>query len=46
MDILQAEGLKVTFQYMGRPDRSSPATGSVYRHKVEQAELVQNCLKV
>ncbi len=46
MDILQAEGLKVNFQYVGRPDRASPATGSVYRHKVEQAELVQNCLKV
>ncbi len=45
-EILGSEGLKVNLHYVGRPDRSSPATGSVYRHKVEQAELVQNCLKV
>ena len=46
MDLIASEGLKLNLQYVGRPDRSSPATGSVYRHKVEQAELVQNCLKV
>jgi 2-oxoglutarate dehydrogenase E1 component len=45
-DLIAASGLKVSLQYIGRPDRASPATGSVYRHKVEQAELVQNCLKV
>jgi 2-oxoglutarate dehydrogenase E1 component len=45
-DLIASEGLKLSLQYVGRPDRSSPATGSVYRHKAEQAEIVQNCLKV
>jgi len=45
-DLIANEGLKLSLQYVGRPDRASPATGSVYRHKVQQAEIVQNCLKV
>ncbi len=28
--------------YVGRSERSSPATGSIYRHKVEQAEIIKN----
>lgn len=45
-EIIQDLKLKIDFHYVGRPDRASPATGSIYRHKVEQAELVQKCLKV
>jgi 2-oxoglutarate dehydrogenase E1 component len=45
-ELIRKEGLKVDLQYVGRPDRASPATGSIYRHRAEQAELVQNCLKV
>jgi 2-oxoglutarate dehydrogenase E1 component len=41
------EGLnsKATFSYVGRPDRASPSTGSLYRHKVEQSELIQQVFK-
>lgn len=45
-EIIGASGVKVNLHYVGRPDKASPATGSVYRHKVEQTELVQNCLKI
>jgi 2-oxoglutarate dehydrogenase E1 component len=45
-DIIAKEGLKLNLQYAGRPDRASTATGSVYRHKVEQAELVQSVFKI
>lgn len=45
-EIIQTEGLKVDLQYVGRGDKASPATGSVYKHRAQQAELVQNCLKV
>lgn len=45
-EMLQEMRLKVDFHYVGRPDRSSPATGSIYRHRNEQNELVQKCLKI
>lgn len=45
-EMIDAEKFKVKLSYVGRPDRASPATGSVYRHKVEQAQLVQDCLAV
>lgn len=32
--------------YVGRPERSSPATGSVYRHKTEQADLVKKAFEI
>ncbi|HRO67525.1 MAG TPA: hypothetical protein PL182_08180 [Pseudobdellovibrionaceae bacterium] len=38
------EGLKQELEYVGRPERSSPATGSVYRHKVEQAEIIKKVM--
>lgn len=44
-ELIESEGLKVDLKYVGRPDRASPATGSVYRHRVEQAQLVQDCFK-
>ena len=36
----------LNFVYVGRGERSSPATGSIYRHKVEQSELIKNCFQV
>lgn len=46
-DIMTKNGFdKIDLQYVGRPERSSPATGSIYRHKAEQAELVANCFKI
>ena len=46
LELFEKEGLKLNLQYVGRPHRASPATGSVYRHRAEQAEIVQTCLKV
>jgi 2-oxoglutarate dehydrogenase E1 component len=46
-EILVREGLsKINLSYVGRGERSSPATGSLYRHKVEQAELVKNAFSI
>lgn len=44
-ELLAKENLKLDFKYVGRPERSSPATGSVYRHQVEQNEIIQGCFK-
>jgi 2-oxoglutarate dehydrogenase E1 component len=41
-EVLLKEGLaKLSLHYVGRGERSSPATGSIYRHKAEQAEIVK-----
>ncbi len=45
MEVLMSENIKVSMKYVGRPERSSPATGSIYRHKIEQAEIIANCFK-
>lgn len=45
MDTLRSENLKLNLTYVGRPEKASPATGSLYRHKAEQAEIVANCFK-
>jgi 2-oxoglutarate dehydrogenase E1 component len=46
-ELFLKEGLsKLSLHYVGRGDRSSPATGSPYRHKVEQAEIVKNCFSI
>lgn len=42
VEVVTQAGLKLGFQYVGRPERSSPATGSVYRHKIEQAEITKS----
>ncbi|MBX3041908.1 MAG: 2-oxoglutarate dehydrogenase E1 component, partial [Bdellovibrionaceae bacterium] len=42
--LLAKEGVKAELEYVGRPERSSPATGSVYRHKVEQAEIIKKVM--
>lgn len=45
-EMIEKEGFNLKLHYAGRPDRSSPATGSIYRHKVEQAQLVADCFKI
>lgn len=42
VDVVTKAGLKLSFEYAGRPERSSPAVGSNYRHKVEQADLIKS----
>lgn len=42
VDVVSKAGLKLGFEYAGRPERSSPATGSVYRHKTEQSEIIKS----
>ncbi|GIL16975.1 MAG: 2-oxoglutarate dehydrogenase subunit E1 [Oligoflexia bacterium] len=37
---------KLGLHYVGRGERSSPATGSVYRHKAEQAEIIKNAFTI
>ncbi len=44
-EVMTQEGLKLEIKYVGRPERSSPATGSIYRHQVEQNEIIQGCFK-
>jgi 2-oxoglutarate dehydrogenase E1 component len=44
LDILSRENLtQLNFMYVGRSERSSPATGSIYRHKNEQSEIIRSC---
>lgn len=43
-DLFRKEKMKFELLYVGRPERSSPATGSIYRHKVEQTEIIQQAM--
>lgn len=45
-EILMECNPKLTVQYVGRPDRASPAVGSEYRHKKEQSEIIQTVFKI
>lgn len=46
-EVLEKENLSnLEFIYVGRGEKSSPATGSLYRHKVEQAEILKKALSV
>ncbi len=45
MDMFRKENLNWDLKYIGRPERSSPATGSIYRHKTEQNEIIQGVMK-
>ena len=40
-ELMQQMGSKADLFYVGRPDRASPATGSNYRHKTEQIEIIE-----
>ncbi len=46
VDILQQSSSKMSLTYVGRTERSSPATGSIYRHKTEQQKIVAEVFKV
>lgn len=39
IDLFEKTGLKFDVTYAGRSERSSPAVGSVYRHKAEQEQI-------
>lgn len=45
LEILLNNNLRANIYYNGRPERSSPATGSVYRHTGEQADIIAKCFK-
>lgn len=45
-ELIANEGIKAGFKYAGRPSRSSPATGSVYRHKTEQADVIKQVFSI
>ena len=42
VDVVQKAGLQLRFEYAGRPEKASPAVGSIHRHKVEQAEIIKS----
>jgi 2-oxoglutarate dehydrogenase E1 component len=46
VELMNTLGAKASFNYAGRPDRSSPATGSIYRHKAEQAQIISEVFKI
>ncbi len=41
-EVVQKSGLQLRFEYVGRPEKSSPAVGSVHRHKIEQADIIKS----
>ena len=45
MEIINTLNLKISMTYVGRPDRSSPATGSIYRHRAEQQQIITDVFK-
>jgi len=45
-ELMNQMGLKAAFSYVGRPERSSPATGSIYRHRAEQQQIVAEVFKI
>ncbi|QDK38513.1 2-oxoglutarate dehydrogenase E1 component [Bdellovibrio sp. NC01] len=42
VEVVQKAGLQLRFEYVGRPEKASPAVGSIYRHKAEQAEIIKS----
>lgn len=44
--LLNEMNAKLEINYVGRPHRASPATGSIYRHKTEQTEIIENVFKI
>lgn len=46
VEVLEKMNSKLNITYVGRGERSSPATGSIYRHKVEQQQIIEDVFKV
>ena len=44
-EMLQQLKSKLEFSYVGRTERSSPATGSIYRHRAEQQKIISDVYK-
>jgi 2-oxoglutarate dehydrogenase E1 component len=44
--LIEGCGSKAKLSYVGRPERASTATGTTYRHKAEQSEIIQSVFKV
>ncbi len=44
-ELLTQLKLKFALSYVGRPERASPATGSIYRHKTEQQQIITDVFK-
>lgn len=45
MELITQLNLKLSMTYAGRPERSSPAVGSIYRHRDEQQQLIGDVFK-
>ncbi|MBC7753117.1 MAG: 2-oxoglutarate dehydrogenase subunit E1, partial [Moraxellaceae bacterium] len=45
-EILSQAKSPMQLSYVGRPDRASPATGSIYRHKAEQTEIIEKVFTI
>lgn len=46
-EMLASEKLtQIQLHYVGRGEKASPATGSLYKHKVQQAEIIKNALMI
>ncbi len=46
VELMQQLNSKMSLTYVGRTERSSPATGSIYRHRSEQQKIVAEVFKV
>lgn len=42
-ELFKQTSLAFDLEYVGRPERSSPATGSIYRHNQEQTQVLNDC---
>ena len=45
-ELLLQMNSKAILSYVGRSDKASPATGSVYRHKAEQAVIIEKAFSI
>lgn len=45
-NLFKKEKMKFELEYVGRPEKASPATGSIYKHKLDQAEIVKNVFEL
>lgn len=46
MEMLIALNSKLNLSYVGRSERAAPATGSVYKHRVEQQQIITDVFKI
>ncbi len=46
MEMLIAMNSKLNLSYAGRSERAAPATGSIYKHRVEQQQIITDVFKI